>query len=92
MEVKEAIEFLKYHISDFKERTSDDELFNRDKCNKFLAKANSVISLLKRGEAFEQMWNDLKWNYGEIPIGEYKDILNIMTIVAHKYFYEGEAK
>lgn len=55
MEVKEAIKFMNKNISDFKERTDNEEVFDKNECDKFIKKAEEVVLLLKRGEKFEQL-------------------------------------
>jgi len=94
MNTKGAIKFMLYHISDFKERTSDDELVDRDKCNEFLKKANSVISLLQQGEKYRQIVEEIKREFKTLhkddETGEeyYTGVINKSDIkeIEQKYF------
>jgi len=52
MEIKKAINFMNENILDFKERTKDEELFDKNECEKFIKKAEEVVLLRKRKKLF----------------------------------------
>ena len=96
-EYKEAIEFIKYHIADFKERTSEPELIVKEKRDEFLVKANNVVTLLKRGEAMEKVvegiekyLNFIQTDKGEIVWTEVNvvDVLKEIEELKKKYLKE----
>ena len=73
METKEAIEFVEFELSRY--RNPDFVMDKEDIKNKNIMKG--IISLLQQGEAYRQMWEEWKEDWGSKCICEY---------VEHKYF------
>jgi len=81
MKAKEAIEWINkvkgayVNVDDFTART-------RESAYKVFSDANKIIELLQRGEAYKQMWRELKENILNMEYCENTGINNI----EQKYF------
>ena len=90
MNTKEAIDFLikKMHILlsyEHKEKDDGDMVRYGDmvKIKEYIDEWNEVISLLQQGEAYRQMWGELKGNRPR-PIGTYWE--KYINRLEQKYF------
>ena len=88
MEVKEAIELIKkekYPIN-----TWDEDSPKYHSIRNYNKKLDEVISLLQQGEAYRQMWEELKDRYESYSINEsyrqYLSVGTVMTDLEQKYF------
>ena len=82
METNEAIKFLKNEIYIF--TRNPDDVLNKEEI-KFIGCLDEIITLLKQGEKFEKMWEnvlDLTENYIYDHSITYKDLIHLQQ----KYF------
>ena len=96
MNTKQAVEFMNENILDFKDRTDNEEVFDKNECEKFIKKVEEVVLLLQRGGKLEKTWENLKRNFGEDFIcpncssldmaTPLKNIKNEMDKLEQKYF------
>ena len=81
MNTEKAIEFMNKNILDFKKRTDNEEVFDKNECEKFIKKAKEVVFLLKRGEIDRKIIDKMKNEKYDVWISLPRRFTNIPKFV-----------